>query len=235
MMTGRVLLVCALCVLWCCVVVPAAYGLVSDRGVVEEDMVLTWYPEAEMDCEEKNTKEGMLDVLGFKMCMHESMNEICGNGDETPSKCRGPKAEEICKKYAGDPNKAVDSSTQLPEALPDAEKQVAAATPETPKGGAAEMGSTPEPQRVIHQQTQRKGRNQPQLPPILQITRLKKAVKWRCRGMHRNPIMQGKKKEKKVKRSTVIRKTPAKAERMKNITTTAEPWLSRPPQRGARV
>ncbi|KAF5215294.1 mucin-associated surface protein (MASP) [Trypanosoma cruzi] len=224
MVTGRVLLVCVLCVLWCDVVVPAAYGLVTDRTVVEEDTVLTWYPEAEKDCEKKNTKVGMLDVLGFKSCIHESMNEICGNGDdETISKSRGPRAEEICKKYTGDPNKAVDSSTQLPEASPDAEKQVAAATPETPKGGAAGMESTPGAPAGDSPANTTEG---PESTSAATDTSINEAQKGGEVAMPRNApesdyAGKGEGEQGEEKHSNT-KETPAKAERMKNITTTAD-------------
>ncbi|ESS62362.1 mucin-associated surface protein (MASP) [Trypanosoma cruzi Dm28c] len=224
MMTGRVLLVCALCVLWCGVVVPAAYGLVSDRSVVEEDMVLTWYPEFEKDCEEKNTKEGMLDALGFKICMHESMKEICGNGDdETLSESRGPKAEEICKKYTGDPNKAVDSSTQLPEASPDAEKQVAVATPETPKGGAAEMGS---PAGAPAGDSPANPTEGPESASAATDTSNNEAQKGGAVAMPRNAPESGatgkeEGEEGEVKHSNT-KETPAKTDTMKDVTTTGD-------------
>ncbi|PBJ76012.1 mucin-associated surface protein [Trypanosoma cruzi cruzi] len=227
MMTGRVLLVCALCVLWCGVVVPAAYGLVSDRSVVEEDMVLTWYPVAEKDCEKKNTKEGMLDALGFKICMHESMKEICGNGDdETLSESRGPKAEEICKKYTGDPNKAVDSSTQLPEASPDAEKQVAAATPETPKDGAAEMGS---PAGAPAGDSPAHPTEGPESASAATDTSNNEAQKGGAVAMPRNAPEsdatgreEGEEGEEGEVKHSNTKETPAKTETMKDVTTTGD-------------
>ncbi|KAF8300933.1 mucin-associated surface protein (MASP) [Trypanosoma cruzi] len=225
MVTGRVLLVCALCVLWCDVVVPAAYGLVSDRSVVEEDMVLTWYPEAEKDCEKKNTKEGMLDVLGFKSCMHESMNEICGNGDdETISKSRGPRAEEICKKYTGDTEEVVQPSIPQTKESPDAEKQVAAATPETPKGGAAGMES--KPAGAPAGDSPANTTEGPESTSAATDTSINEAQKGGEVAMPKNApesdyAGKGEGEQGEEKHSNT-KETPAKAERMKNITTTAE-------------
>ncbi|EAN87316.1 mucin-associated surface protein (MASP), putative [Trypanosoma cruzi] len=146
MMAGRVLLVCALCVLWCgaSVVLSAAGGFTSDRSDTAKNMVLLWYPETNKTCKENSTKGGILDESAFKSCMHESMKEICEvyyNMASTDSD--DPEAEEICKKYTGDPVEAAESSTPQDKLSPGAETPVAAPTPETSKGGAAEMGSTP--------------------------------------------------------------------------------------------
>ncbi|EAN82482.1 Mucin-associated surface protein (MASP) [Trypanosoma cruzi] len=146
MMAGRVLLVCALCVLWCgaSVVLSAAGGFTSDRSDTAENMVLLWYPETNKTCKENSTKGGILDESAFKSCMHKSMKEICEvyyNMASTDSD--DPEAEEICKKYTGDPVEAAESSTPQDKLSPGAETPVAAPTPETSKGGAAEMGSTP--------------------------------------------------------------------------------------------
>ncbi|KAF8281862.1 Mucin-associated surface protein (MASP), subgroup S111 [Trypanosoma cruzi] len=146
MMTGRVLLVCALCVLWCgaSVVLSAAGVFTSERSDTEENMVLFWHNEFNRTCKDKSTKEGKLNKAAFKSCMHESMREVCSSdGDGFSSASRDPAAVEICNKYTGDPEEDVDSSTPLTEPSHDAEKPEAATTPETPKGGAAEMGSPP--------------------------------------------------------------------------------------------
>ncbi|KAF8281899.1 Mucin-associated surface protein (MASP), subgroup S111 [Trypanosoma cruzi] len=142
MMTGRVLLlVCALCVLWCGVSVVMAE---AGGGDAEENMVLTWYPETKKDCENQSTKEGKLNKSAFKSCMHESMKEICDTYySEMPSTSREPAAVEICNNYTGDPEEDVDSSTPLTEPSHDAVTPEAVTTPETPKVDAAEMGSTP--------------------------------------------------------------------------------------------
>ncbi|KAF8277633.1 Mucin-associated surface protein (MASP), subgroup S104 [Trypanosoma cruzi] len=146
MMTGRVLLVCALCVLWCgaSVVLSAPVFFTSDRSDTEENMVIFWHNVFNRTCKDKSTTEGKLNRAAFKSCMHESMREVCSSDDDDLSSAsRDPAAEEICNKYTGDPEEDVDSSTPQEKTSPDAEKLVAATTPETPKDGAAEMGSPP--------------------------------------------------------------------------------------------
>ncbi|PBJ77874.1 mucin-associated surface protein [Trypanosoma cruzi cruzi] len=146
MMTGRVLLVCALCVLWCSasVVLSAAGVFTSDRSDTEENMVIFWHNAFNRTCKDKSTTEGKLNRAAFKSCMHESMREVCSSDDdELSSASRDPAAEEICNKYTGDPEEDVESSTPQEKPSPDAEKLVAATTPETPKVESAEMGSPP--------------------------------------------------------------------------------------------
>ncbi|EAN83363.1 Mucin-associated surface protein (MASP) [Trypanosoma cruzi] len=141
MMTGRVLLVCALCVLWCGVSVVMAE---AGGGDAEENMVLTWYPETKKGCENQSTKEGKLNKSAFKSCMHESMKEICdAYYSEMPSTSREPAAVEICNNYTGDPEKADDASKSQDKSPHDAVTPEAVTTPETAKVDAAEMGSTP--------------------------------------------------------------------------------------------
>ncbi|RNC57565.1 mucin-associated surface protein (MASP) [Trypanosoma cruzi] len=152
------------------------------------------------------------------------MKEICGNGDdETPSKSRGPRAEGICKKRTGDPNKAVDSSTQLPEASPDAEKQVAAATPEAPKGGAAGMGSKPGAPAGDSPANTTEG---PESTSAATDTSINEAQKGGEVAMPRNAPefdYAGKEEgEQGEEKHSNTKETPAKAETMKDITTTAE-------------
>ncbi|EAN98140.1 Mucin-associated surface protein (MASP) [Trypanosoma cruzi] len=144
MMTGRVLLVCALCVLWCSSVVQAADGFISDGSDEIGEMVLTWHNEFNRTCNEQSTKEGILDESAFKSCMRVRMKEVCGSDDDgMSSTSHEPEAEEICKKYAGNTEEHVESSTPLTEPSHDAETQVATPNSETLKGGAAEMESTP--------------------------------------------------------------------------------------------
>ncbi|EKF28975.1 mucin-associated surface protein (MASP), putative [Trypanosoma cruzi marinkellei] len=134
MMSGRVLLVCALCVLWC-----GAGG-----GDADEDMVVTWYNEYNKTCKANSTKEGKLDESAFNSCMHARMKEVCEAYYEMSTTPRSPEAERICNEYTGDPEKAVESLTPHTKTSHDAEKSVAAPTLETSKGDAAGMESSPE-------------------------------------------------------------------------------------------
>ncbi|EKF30753.1 mucin-associated surface protein (MASP), putative [Trypanosoma cruzi marinkellei] len=133
MMTGRVLLVCVLCVLWC--------GAGSSNA--EEDMVLLWYRPTKEDCNTKSTREGKLNESAFKKCMYVAMKEICDTDDaDTSSESRSTEAEEVCKTYAGDPDRAPQTSTPQDQPSSDVETPVAVTHSETPRVDAAEMGST---------------------------------------------------------------------------------------------
>ncbi|KAF8303973.1 Mucin-associated surface protein (MASP), subgroup S111 [Trypanosoma cruzi] len=144
MMTGRVLLVCALCVLWCGVAALAADVLISGGSVENQNMVLTWHIAFKKDCKKSNTKEGKLNVSGYKSCVHAAMKEVCQNDDdETSSKSHDPEAVEICNNYTGDPEETIDTSTPQDQPSPDEEEPVVSETPETSKVGATEMESTP--------------------------------------------------------------------------------------------
>ncbi|EAN88099.1 Mucin-associated surface protein (MASP) [Trypanosoma cruzi] len=146
MMTGRVLLVCALCVLWCCgavLTVVATDDFIIDENT-EQKMVLLWYNIYNKECEEKNKENGSLNDSAMKSCMRTSMKEICGvfyndTSGETPD----PESDRICKEYTGDPVEAAESSTPQDKPSPGAETPVAAPTPETSKDEAEEMGLTP--------------------------------------------------------------------------------------------
>ncbi|RNC57524.1 mucin-associated surface protein (MASP) [Trypanosoma cruzi] len=224
MMTGRVLLVCALCVLWCDVVVPAAYGLVSDRSVVEEDMVLTWYPVFNETCRNKSTKEGMLDELAMKNCMRTAMKDVCeAYYIEKSTKSHEPEADRICKKYAGDTEEVVQPSIPQTKESPDAEIQVAAATPETPKGGAAGMGSKPGAPAGDSSANTTEG---PESTSAATDTSINEAQKGGELAMPKNApesdyAGRGEGEQGEEKHSNT-KETPAKAETMKNITTIAE-------------
>ncbi|EAN98146.1 Mucin-associated surface protein (MASP) [Trypanosoma cruzi] len=145
MMTGRVLLVCALCVLWCSSAVQAADGLISDGSLEGENMVLTWYPVNNKTCEERSTNGGKLDESAFKSCMHELMNEVCeAYYSMKSSESHVTEADSICGKYTGDPSEEdVQTSTPQEQPSPEVETPVASQTPETSKVEAAEMGSPP--------------------------------------------------------------------------------------------
>ncbi|EKF27586.1 mucin-associated surface protein (MASP), putative, partial [Trypanosoma cruzi marinkellei] len=136
MMSGRVLLVCALCVLWCGAAgaMSAADVFTSDRSVAEEDFVLFWHNYYNTTCKQETTKGGMFDEPAFKSCMYESMREVCGGDDETSGTSRTPAGKEICKRYAGDPEEAGETSTLQDKPSPDVE---------LPNGGTAREESTP--------------------------------------------------------------------------------------------
>ncbi|KAF8278358.1 Mucin-associated surface protein (MASP), subgroup S027 [Trypanosoma cruzi] len=144
MMTGRVLLVCALCVLWYGGAALAADDFITSRNDGIGDMVLTWYQPTKDDCERKSMNDGKLDKTAFKSCVHAAMKTVCYDYyNETPTEFRDSKSVEICNNYTGDTEETIDTSTPLTEPSHDAEKTVASQTPETSKFEAAEMGSPP--------------------------------------------------------------------------------------------
>ncbi|PBJ76163.1 mucin-associated surface protein [Trypanosoma cruzi cruzi] len=148
MMTGRVLLVCALCVLWCggaALAVLATDDFIIDENT-EQKMVLLWYTIYKKECEEKNKENGSLNDSAIKSCIRTSMKEVCGvfyndTSGETPD----PESDRICREYAGDPDGAFQPSAPQAKPLPTAEKPAVAPTPETSKDEAEEMGLTQGP------------------------------------------------------------------------------------------
>nr|ALD09605.1 mucin-associated surface protein [Trypanosoma cruzi] len=119
MMTGRVLLVCALCVLWCgaggvyankVVEVPA--GVVASNGTDDENLILNWYFLVREECANESTTGGKLNVTAERICIHKVMKGVCDAFyNKTPSEIHGPEVTDMCTYYAAIPEEPVEPPT----------------------------------------------------------------------------------------------------------------------------
>ncbi|KAF8296325.1 Mucin-associated surface protein (MASP), subgroup S133 [Trypanosoma cruzi] len=82
-MTGRVLLVCALCVLWCGVSVVAADVAGGGDGGADEYFVLRWHVQLRRECAEAfgRRTEGRKDAFAVEECVRRGMNGVRAFGD----------------------------------------------------------------------------------------------------------------------------------------------------------
>ncbi|KAF5214229.1 Mucin-associated surface protein (MASP) subgroup S104 [Trypanosoma cruzi] len=115
MMTGRVLLVCALCVLWCgaAVVVSSAPDAARAQSVWPEYLFLNWHELLRNECEVENAKGTSfgLKELAVNCCVHDAMKKLCSAFyDTTVMENKDPKVEGICKNYGGKPDDVADCS-----------------------------------------------------------------------------------------------------------------------------
>ncbi|EAN99856.1 Mucin-associated surface protein (MASP) [Trypanosoma cruzi] len=119
MMTGRVLLVCALCVLWCGAgggfadkVVEAAAGVVASNRTDEENLILNWYVLTQEECANESTTGGKLNVTAERICMHKVMKGICNAFyNKTSGVTHDRDAKFICTYYATIPEEPVEPTT----------------------------------------------------------------------------------------------------------------------------
>ncbi|EAN99913.1 Mucin-associated surface protein (MASP) [Trypanosoma cruzi] len=119
MMTGRVLLVCALCVLWCGVgcgfadkVVEAAAGVVASNRTDEENLILNWYVLTQEECANESTTGGKLNVTAERICMHKVMKGVCDAFyNKTSGVTHDRDVEFICTYYATIPEEPVEPPT----------------------------------------------------------------------------------------------------------------------------
>ncbi|EAN94704.1 Mucin-associated surface protein (MASP) [Trypanosoma cruzi] len=119
MMTGRVLLVCALCVLWCGVgggfadkVVEAPAGVVASKRTDEENLILNWYFLIREECANESTTGGKLNVTAERICIHKVMKGVCDAFyDKTPGVTHDRDVEFICTYYATIPEEPVEPPT----------------------------------------------------------------------------------------------------------------------------
>ncbi|RNC35337.1 mucin-associated surface protein (MASP) [Trypanosoma cruzi] len=83
MMTGRVLLVCALCVLWCGVSVVAADVAGGGDGGADEYFVLRWHAQLRRECAEAfgRRTEGRKDAFAVDDCVRRGMDGVRAFGD----------------------------------------------------------------------------------------------------------------------------------------------------------
>nr|ALD09609.1 mucin-associated surface protein [Trypanosoma cruzi] len=119
MMTGRVLLVCALCVLWCgaggvyankVVEVPA--GVVASNRTDDENLILNWYFLVREECANESTTGGKLNVTAERICIHKVMKGVCDAFyDKTSGVTHDRDVEFICTYYATIPEEPVEPPT----------------------------------------------------------------------------------------------------------------------------
>ncbi|KAF8277298.1 Mucin-associated surface protein (MASP), subgroup S103 [Trypanosoma cruzi] len=119
MMAGRVLLVCALCVLWCgaggihadkVVGVPA--GDVASNRTDDENLILNWYVLTQEECANESTTGGKLNVTAERICIHKVMKGVCDAFyDKTSGVTHDRDVEFICTYYATIPEEPVEPPT----------------------------------------------------------------------------------------------------------------------------
>ncbi|EAN90391.1 Mucin-associated surface protein (MASP) [Trypanosoma cruzi] len=146
MMTGRVLLVCTLCVLWC-----GVFGIaVNDAGGVSdgsefEYLFLNWKELLKNECEAENSNEKNLSSknLAVNCCVHRAMHELCkGVYSNLFMETEFPNVEGVCKKYAEKPDE-VKCPKQQTQLSPVTENSVKVSVPEA-LGNEGDLGKTPE-------------------------------------------------------------------------------------------
>ncbi|RNC48053.1 mucin-associated surface protein (MASP) [Trypanosoma cruzi] len=112
MMTGRVLLVCALCVLWCgaATVVSTAPDATRAQSVWPEYLFLNWHELFRNECKVENPYENEdLKGLAVNCCVRDAMRELCSSFyGKTVMENKDPNVEGICKEYAGKPDDVAD-------------------------------------------------------------------------------------------------------------------------------
>ncbi|ESS61708.1 mucin-associated surface protein (MASP) [Trypanosoma cruzi Dm28c] len=119
MMAGRVLLVCALCVLWCVVgcgfadkVVGVPAGVVASNRTDEENLILNWYFLMREECANESTTGGKFNVTAERICIHKVMKGVCDAFyDKTSGVTHDRDVEFICTYYATIPEEPVEPPT----------------------------------------------------------------------------------------------------------------------------
>ncbi|RNC51651.1 mucin-associated surface protein (MASP) [Trypanosoma cruzi] len=78
MMTGRVLLVCALCVPWCGLSGIAADGVGGGDGSVDEDLLLQWRAWLRRECAEEVSRRtgGSGNASAVDECVRQAMDGV---------------------------------------------------------------------------------------------------------------------------------------------------------------
>ncbi|RNC39083.1 mucin-associated surface protein (MASP) [Trypanosoma cruzi] len=149
MMTGRVLLVCALCVLWCgaATVVSSAPDATRAQSFWREDLIQKWHELLKNECKVENPYENNEDLkeLAVNCCVRDAMNELCsafyGN---TVMENKDANVEGICKVYAGKPDDVVNCPKPKTNLSPAAVTPVKVSDPEAPREKEEELRKTPE-------------------------------------------------------------------------------------------
>ncbi|EKF28154.1 mucin-associated surface protein (MASP), putative [Trypanosoma cruzi marinkellei] len=149
MMTGRVLLVCALCVLWCgaAVVVSSEPGVGSRENVSRGYLVVNWETLLKNECatnEKYMNKDGTMNQSAVKDCIRDAMNVVCDVFHRKMSVGPdGTEVERICEEYAGNREEAGRSSTLQASQSSHVRTLAEAKSPKTPESESAELGKTP--------------------------------------------------------------------------------------------
>ncbi|EAN97704.1 Mucin-associated surface protein (MASP) [Trypanosoma cruzi] len=118
MMTGRVLLVCALCVLWCgagggfAKEAEASANGVSSKTTPADRIILNWHVLMKEECATENTKNGTVNVPAMKRCIQVAMKGICDTFyNKTPSEIHDPEVKGMCTYYAAIPDEPDEPPT----------------------------------------------------------------------------------------------------------------------------
>ncbi|KAF5216683.1 Mucin-associated surface protein (MASP) subgroup S117 [Trypanosoma cruzi] len=145
MMTGRVLLVCALCVLWCGLSGIAADGAGGVSGSEFEYLFLNWEELLKNECEAENSNETNLSLkdLAVNCCVYRAMHELCkGVYSKLFMETEFSNVEGVCKKYAAKPDE-VKCPKQQTQPSPVTENSVKVSVPKA-LGNEGDLGKTPE-------------------------------------------------------------------------------------------
>ncbi|PBJ77117.1 mucin-associated surface protein [Trypanosoma cruzi cruzi] len=142
MMTGRVLLVCALCVLWCCgaAVVSSIPDVTGRESVPHGYLVVNWEKLLKNECATDKkyiNEDGTVNESAVKDCIRDAMRVVCNffcrkiSGEPDDSE-----GERICAEYVGSRDDAGQSSPVITPAE--------AKTLQAPRSDLEELGKTPE-------------------------------------------------------------------------------------------
>ncbi|PBJ76184.1 mucin-associated surface protein [Trypanosoma cruzi cruzi] len=148
MMTGRVLLVCALCVLWCgtAAVVSSAPDATRPENVWPDYLFLNWHELLRNECKEDNQYDKNEDLKGLAVncCVRDAMRELCSSFyGKTVMENKDPNVEGICKNYGGKPDYADKCSELKANLSPAAVTPVKVSDPEASRD-EEELRKTPE-------------------------------------------------------------------------------------------
>ncbi|RNF00757.1 mucin-associated surface protein (MASP), partial [Trypanosoma cruzi] len=155
MMTGRVLLVCALGVLWCgaAVAVSSAPDATRAQSLWPDYLLRNWQELLRNECEADNPyeKDAGLWELAVNCCVHDAMKKVCSAFyGTTVMENKDPKVDGICKNYGGEPPDA-DECSELEASL-------------SPNAAASVKVSDREAQRE-EEELRKKSEAKPKAPP----------------------------------------------------------------------
>ncbi|EKF29188.1 mucin-associated surface protein (MASP), putative [Trypanosoma cruzi marinkellei] len=169
MMTGRVLLVCALCVLWCGAAVVSSVAVITrSEGVWPEELLLNWDELLKNECEAEPPNEKIVGLKAstVECCVYNAMKKVCSAFyGTTVIENKDPKVEGICKEYAVKPDAADKCSELQPQPLPNAEPSVGVALPEAPREVVLEKTLEETPTVVVEASPGDSTTTKSELPP----------------------------------------------------------------------
>ncbi|PBJ68538.1 mucin-associated surface protein [Trypanosoma cruzi cruzi] len=148
MMTGRVLLVCALCVLWCgaAAVVSSAPDATRSQSVWPEYLFLNWHELLRNECKADNQYDNNEDLkeLAVNCCVRDAMRELCSSFyGKTVMENKDANVEGICKNYGGKPDDVADCPKPKTNLSPAAVTPVKVSVPEASRD-EEDLRKTPE-------------------------------------------------------------------------------------------